>query len=1150
MILKSRSLQRSLAGIRGTRRDVHLPASAPHTLPALWAAAFSETARTVLVILPRPEDAANALHALRLYTPPHAPLFEWPAHDFLPYERGGAQPETEAVRLRVLEELYRARQGGVPALVMTSWKALSEPTLAADYLERHRLEVSTGSVLPLVQTTHALAASGYRAQPLVDTPGSFSRRGGILDLWTPSQQSPVRIELFGDEVDSIRLFDPHTQRSEATLQDAIIIPPVELPLEEAPEALERVRSLDLSTLRAEVRSEWEQMLLELETGGLRPTYGGLAPYFRLGMGSLLDHLPDDTLIASAAEERLRLVADSLHAQAGEIRTELEDIGEVPRGLERPYHTLDELAPKLASFAQLQSSAGPEDTVLLGSVSGFAGNTERMVETLSGWAREKRRVIILTRQADRVRHLLSEHNLPLLSSKVSAPQPPEGAITVGQGIVPEGWISSELNTVLLGDGELWGYVEPRRPSGPRRNKTPTFLADLQPGGWVVHIDHGIARYVGNVSRGRPGAEREYLLLEYASGDKLYVPVDQVDRVSPYIGAGGVPAPSRLGTADWARTKSRVKRSTDELAKELLKIYAARSLSKGFSYSPDGSLQREFEHAFPYVETEDQLRTIDEVKADMESPRPMDRLVCGDVGYGKTEVALRAAFKAIVDGKQVAVLVPTTVLALQHFETFKHRLAAFPVRVEMLSRLRSKKERDATVAALRTGAVDVVIGTHRLLSKDVVFRDLGLLIVDEEQRFGVKHKETLKKLRTEVDVLTLTATPIPRTLQMALAGVRDMSVIETPPDDRLPIKTYVTPKSDTLIRESVLREMDRGGQVFYVHNRVHNIAKVARDLNRVVPEARIAVGHGQMHEDELEKVMLSFVKSEQDVLLSTTIIESGLDIPNANTLLVDDAANFGLAQLYQLRGRVGRGTHRAYAYLMYKPHSAISEDAQKRLEAISQATELGAGFRIAMKDLELRGAGNFLGPEQSGQVALVGLELYTRLLERAVHEARTGEVLPEPPAVSVDLPVDASLPEEYIADRDTRLRLYRRLSATATGRDLRLIEAELRDRFGPLPEPATNLVQLIELKLLASSARVTAITVVDGELVLRTRRQPAQQPRIGRTWARVLPGQVRFHMSRGRDRWMAELRSVLGQLEEDAETVAPKPEQQLSASGAVH
>lgn len=1124
LFLSSKSLQQSLEPLRKGAGRAVLPKSSVASLPVLWSAVFSELDCTMLIVVPRPEDATAAVETISLYAPDDALAVEWPAYDFLSYERGSVQAETASARLRILDLLLRARSGGPPLLVIASVKAISEPTLAPNDYAVHRIEIRNGYRVNLISLVRSLADMGYGAEALVETSGTFSRRGDILDIWSPAHELPIRIELFGDEVDSIRQFDPESQRSDRNMEVVTICPPVELPLWESQDAVEAIRQLDFGTLRPEVRSEWEQMLLDLQEGSLRPTYGGLAPYFPNGMSTIVDHLSKDALIAMTDMDRLRLVSESLQAQAEEIRSELESIGEIPTELRKPYISWKDVTSKLERFAALSANEEESGEALLAVAPNFAGNMDRLTTRLHIWLRDRYRIVLVTGQAERTRHLLQEHDIPLALSNGRA-QPPQGAITIRGGRLRDGWVSDELKTVVLGDSELWGYVPPSRKPVPRRYTRQTLVSDLQPGGFVVHIDHGIARYVGNVSRGPAGAEREYLILEYASGDTLYVPADQVDRVTPYIGAGGAPALSRLGTADWARTKRRVRKAAEDLARELINLYAARELAKGYSYSPDGQLQHEFEDAFPYVETEDQLLAIQEVREDMESPRPMDRLVCGDVGYGKTEVALRAAFKAVSDSRQVAVLVPTTVLALQHYETFKQRLSAFPVRVEMLSRLRPKKERDAALEGLRTGAVDIVIGTHMLLGKNVEFHDLGLLIIDEEQRFGVKHKEYLKQKRTEVDVLTLTATPIPRTLQMALAGVRDLSVIETPPEDRLPIKTYVTAKNDTLVRESVLREIDRGGQVYYVHNRVQDIARVSRQLSETVPEARVTVGHGQMEPNQLENVMLSFINHDNDLLLCTTIIESGLDIPNVNTLIVDDAANFGLSQLYQLRGRIGRGARRAYAYLMYKPNGAMSEDAQKRLDAIAQASELGAGFRIAMKDLEIRGAGNFLGPEQSGHVAAVGLELYTRLLERAVTEQRTGVPQPEPPAVPIDLPLEASLPADYIPDTESRIRIYRRIANMGSERDVRAIEDELRDRFGPLPEPARNLVQIINLKLLARDAGVAGIALMEGDIVLRTDSPPSLQTGRWRGKVRLVPGQVRLKFQGPQDRWMADLRSLL-------------------------
>jgi transcription-repair coupling factor (superfamily II helicase) len=675
---------------------------------------------------------------------------------------------------------------------------------------------------------------------------------------------------------------------------------------------------------------------------------------------------------------------------------------------------------------------------------------------------------------------------------------------------------------------------------------------------VHVEHGIAKYGGLVKMEREGTEREYMLLLYAEGDRLYVPADQTDRVAPYIGAGPPPALHRLGTQEWTRTKKRVRENAELLARELLELYSARETAPGHAYPPDTPWQIELEESFPYIETPDQMHAIDDVKSDMEEPRPMDRLIAGDVGYGKTEVALRAAFKAVMDGRQVAVLVPTTVLAQQHYNTFSERLAAFPVKVAMLSRFRSKKEQQQIIKDLAEGQIDIIVGTHMLLSKNVLFRDLGLVVIDEEQRFGVRHKETLKQLRQEVDVITLSATPIPRTLYMAISGVRDLTVIETPPEARLPIKTYVTAFRPQLVREVILREMERGGQVFFVHNRVETIEKLREELEALVPEARIIVGHGQMPEDMLEKVMQHFVAGESDVLLCTTIIESGLDIPNANTLVVDHADKLGLAQLYQLRGRVGRGANRAYAYFLYHAGRRVTETARERLSTIEQATELGAGFRIALKDLEIRGAGNLLGPEQSGQVAAVGLDLYTRLLASAVERVRDEHrhagrdtsasgalalqpmpaVQPEePPTVSLDLPITAFLPEEYVPDDAVRLRLYQRMAASMTPGQIRDLRRELEDRFGALPEPAANLLEVLRLKGLAIAAGVESIRALEHEFVVQTPQERTMPESLRmrlqrkfRDYVKVSPHQVRIMRSKAGAKWQDVMTGVLEEMGE--------------------
>jgi transcription-repair coupling factor (superfamily II helicase) len=739
---------------------------------------------------------------------------------------------------------------------------------------------------------------------------------------------------------------------------------------------------------------------------------------------------------------------------------------------------------------------------------------------------------VSQQSTRLADLLAEEMDRPLAPEQGITDPPAPGLHLVQGSLLQGWSSETLGAVVLGDAEIFGWTKAHRVVRRRAARRETFLSDLVEGDLVVHVEHGIGRFLGLQKMPTEAGEREYLLLQYAEDDRLYVPVEQVDRVSRYLGAGEEsPVLTRLGTSDWTRAKERVKNSVRNVAKELLAIYSARQNQPGHAFSPDTPWQGELESSFPYMETPDQLQAIQEVKADMEAPRPMDRLICGDVGYGKTEVALRAAFKAVMDGKQVAVLVPTTVLAQQHYNTFRERLAPFPVNVEVLSRFRSEKEQRQVVERLRAGTVDICIGTHRLIQKDIQFKDLGLVIVDEEQRFGVMHKEQLKRLRQQVDVLTLSATPIPRTLHMALSGIRDMSTMEAPPEDRLPIRTFVAEYSDSLVREAILREMDRGGQVYLVHNRVQNIHFVAAQIQKLVPDARIAVGHGQMPEEQLERVMVEFAAGQHDVLVCTTIIESGLDIPNVNTIVVNQADHFGLAQLYQLRGRVGRGANRAYAYFLYSRNKQLSETAERRLKAIFENTELGSGFRIAMKDLEIRGAGNLLGVEQHGQVNAVGFDLYTRLLAEAVAELQGKPSAPVEPQVSVDLPLSAYLPEGYVAEEAARLSLYQRLATLTKPEGLGELLEEVQDRFGSLPVEAQNLFYLLNVKLLAGSVGVTSISTVEGEILIklggiplpvRGKLQHRMGPRV-----RVLPNQIR--LQRGRDdSWMPQLQELLEEL----------------------
>jgi transcription-repair coupling factor (superfamily II helicase) len=728
---------------------------------------------------------------------------------------------------------------------------------------------------------------------------------------------------------------------------------------------------------------------------------------------------------------------------------------------------------------------------------FAGRLKQFIEHAAGILTRDESAIIVSRQAERLKELWLEHSLGEETSQIE----------FVEASLSEGFILDQLH--LFTDSEIFGWErpQPRTRQRPVAETPESVYADLQVGDYVVHIDHGVGRFGGLVSRELDNHVREFLAVEYDGGGQLYVPVHQADRLTRYIGAeGAIPALDRLGGQEWQEKKGRVKQAVIQVAQEMLDLYARRNVVQGYSFKPDTTWQKELEDSFPYVETDDQRRAIVDIKRDMESTRPMDRLLCGDVGYGKTEVALRAAFKAVMDGKQVAILVPTTVLAQQHYETFLQRLAAYPVQVEMLSRFRTQREQIAILHKLSIGEIDIVIGTHRLISADVQFKELGLVIIDEEQRFGVTHKEHLKKLRTEVDVLTLTATPIPRTLYMALTGVRDISNLNTPPEERLPIVTHVGPYSPKLVRQAILRELERGGQIFFVHNRVNTIDAMKMHLNQLVPEARVDVGHGQMPEGLLASVMHRFNAGETDILLSTTIIESGLDIPNANTLIVDRADTFGLAQLYQLRGRVGRGAARAYSYFFRHKKLTPTVEGQQRLEVIAENTQLGAGYSIAMRDLEIRGAGELLGTRQSGHIQAVGFHLYTRLLADAVRQIRRLEAaasnnghgkdakakieislssLTQPISmpVNVDLPLAVGIPSGYIADQDLRLRLYRRIADLRDETEIDALSSEFKDRFGELPEMVENLFYQMRVKLRAEAAGLSAISWESGQIVLR-------------------------------------------------------------------
>ncbi|HEU5327823.1 MAG TPA: transcription-repair coupling factor [Thermomicrobiales bacterium] len=1098
----------------------------PAARAVMLATLAREHDRPLLIVTSRQETALRLHDSLACYLDPREELFLWPAHDALPYEQLPGDPVASAARLGLLDRLLQAREGELTGgfVLIASARGLQGQLMAPAALTGWREVLRPGQQLDLGGLLARWVDAGYEPVSEVAEPGQFSRRGGLIDVYPTGFDQPVRIELFGDEVDSLRPFDVRSQRSTGRLQQVTILPASELPLWERDAALEQLEQIDTSRLRPEVADEWARSLRRLGAGEAPFAPELLAPYFTPAPASLLDYLPADALVVFDEPGAVQLAARQVEAQAEELRVGFEAGGELPPGLRRPYHTWDAIVAGVAGAVQV--TLGQPDVNAPASRATFTVNglreptaygsrVTRLANDLRTFGRAGVRVVIVTEQGERLRELLAEREVhpQIAADRLPAPLP---LLTMIDGDLSNGWVYDpdtavtapglaggedgatqhqlhEGTLVVLTDHDIFGTTRViRRASRRTAAQHQAFVRALTPGQYVVHLEHGIARYTGMITRtvgepppeGGPAPAREFMTLEYAAGDRLFVPIDQTDRVAPYTGTGDTePVLNRLGSQEWTRTKHRVQRAVADMADELLTLYAAREATPGHTFSPDTPWDHELEESFPYVETEDQLRAIREVKGDMERDRPMDRLVTGDVGFGKTEVAIRAAFKAVNDGTQVAVLVPTTVLALQHARTFKERLAPFPVRIEMLSRLRAPAEREKVKRDLAAGQVDIVIGTHALLGDDVRFRNLGLLVVDEEQRFGVAHKEKLKKLRATVDVLTMTATPIPRTLHSALAGLRDLSVIDTPPAERLPIRTFVTPYTDTLAREVILREIDRGGQVYFVHNRVQTLAMIAAHLAELVPEARIRIGHGQMDQGQLEKVMLAFVRGEFDVLVCTTIIESGIDIPTVNTIIIDDAPLYGLTQLHQLRGRVGRSGSRAYAYLLYREGKPMTPDAQERLETIGSTTELGAGLRIAMKDLELRGAGNLLGAEQSGHIAAVGFDLYVQMLAAAVEERRTGVAVEEERPVLLDLPLTALLPADYITDPATRVREYRRIAAVRAQPELDELLRELADRFGPLPDEVRALGYLAAIKIQAVALGLEAVTYRDNSLTLR-------------------------------------------------------------------
>ncbi|MBE9512454.1 MAG: transcription-repair coupling factor [Chloroflexi bacterium] len=1086
-----RQLLDGLQKPHGSNKVTVLDAAKPYLIASL----YHSLKRPVFIVTAQPEDAKKLYEQLSTWcNSPQLRLF--PEPDTLFYQRTISDTSAEMERLRVLSAVANTDRNQNAPLIITSALALMQKIVS------HRDFTSACHTIKVGQDTEPLSllsrwqAMGYSMENTVEVPGTISHRGGIVDIYPPSNELPARLEFYGNSIESIRLFDPTNQRSQAAVSEVAITPATELlaPMLNSKLELEQtLSSINLAGLSPEVHQQLRQETAMLIDGQRPPNMQFYAPLFNAD--SILSYLPQGTLIILNESQSIKSATEDLEAKASELRAEKLQRGEMPTNLPRPYFTWDELEPDMMKRQRLIfTSWGNTDDekphrLNFAPVPSYAGQIPTLIRNVKKLLSQKHRLIIISHQASRLSELLNEEDIiapPLTKIKEI---PPPGSLTLVQGSLAEGWVMNS-DTHLLTDYEIFGFTKERRMAKKHPVPHQKLLMELTPGDYVVHIEHGIAKFAGVTIMHVSNSEKEYLMLQYAAGDKLYVPTDQIYRVSRYIGASEQPPTlSRLGTQEWTRTKQRTREAVASIAGELLALYAARGVVPGFSFSPDTVWQKELEASFPYVETPDQIESLNQVKEDMVKAKPMDRLVCGDVGYGKTEIAIRAAFKAIMDDKQVAVLVPTTVLAQQHFATFSQRLSAFPIRIEVLSRFKTPKEQSIILDGLTNGRVDICIGTHRLLQKDVVFKDLGLLIIDEEQRFGVAHKEYLKQMRQEVDVLTLSATPIPRTLHMSLVGVRDMSTIETPPEDRLPIKTYIAEYDDSLTREAILRELERNGQVFFVHNRVQTIQAVTNRLQSLIPEANIAIAHGQMPEGELEAVMANFTQGKIDILVCTTIIESGLDMPNVNTLMVNKADRFGLTQLYQLRGRVGRGANLAYAYFLYDRGQHLTHTAERRLRTIFEATELGSGFNIAMKDLEIRGAGTLLGAKQSGHISAVGFNLYCRLLAEAVEQQkarRTGTIKkitrPLPPP-TIDLPLPAYIPEDYIADLNTRLSLYQRLVNISEVDEIEGLAGELGDRFGKLPVEVKNLLYALKVKALAAKAGIESIATEHGQIIIR-------------------------------------------------------------------
>jgi transcription-repair coupling factor (superfamily II helicase) len=1154
-------VRRHLSLGAGRRRVSSLTATAR----ALYLPLIARAAKQLAVVIVADNKAAEALEPLLkagceltgAIDP--ARVVRFPAHDVLPFENLSPHPDVQEQRASAL---WKLSTGAVDILIAPVESAALK-LFDLDYYAGLAVNLKRGEEVDFEVLTAHLSSVGYTQMDLVEMPGQFTRRGGILDVYSPEADRPVRVEFFGDEIETIRKFDPETQRSQSGLDEAQL-----LPLTEAPVTERLLAAVSARLSRQRVESEDEELAAEAATAGGVSVFPGWE-FFTPVAGA------ERTLLTLVP--RCALFVDEpamVHNQIDrwwnklEQRHERSGIGALIRP-EDLYLRPEFLSASLESHMgldldQLGAVDVLDDDGTLGEIElptrptlRFHGSIPALTDQLKNlMAAEARIVLAAPHQGDveRLATVLRDYEIPYrFGSRAQRPGETmleEASYLAGDMRVPvivrtpiaSGVSFVEANLIVFGANDLTDEADVAARPEPKKSKTAAFVSDfrdLHIGDYVVHTEHGIAQYQGLKEITQDGLSVEFMILEFAESAKLYVPLTRLDLIQKYRSTDTGPAPvlNRLGSAQWTKTKARVRKAMQDMAAELLKLYAQRHTAQGTAFSPDNAFQREFEDAFDYSETDDQAAAIRAVKYDMEKSTPMDRLLCGDVGYGKTEVAMRAAFKAVQDGKQVAVLTPTTILSFQHFETFKQRFAQFPIHVEMISRFRTPKEQKDIVERVASGRVDILIGTHRLLSKDINFQDLGLLVVDEEQRFGVRHKERLKQLRKEIDVLSMSATPIPRTLHMSLVGLRDMSVIETPPKDRMAIQTVVAKYDEKIIRSAIEVELERGGQIFFVHNRVESIYEIASRIQELVPGARVAAAHGQMSENELEKVMLAFMRHEYDVLVATTIIENGLDIPLANTIIINRAERHGLSELYQLRGRVGRSNRRAYAYLLIPQEHQLSEIARRRLAALKEFSDLGAGFKIAALDLELRGAGNMLGGEQSGHIEAVGFELYTSMLEAAVKEMK-GEAGEERPATALNLGIALRIDESYVPEENQRLRLYKKIAGSATESAINEVRSEMEDRYGPLPDATVYLLEAAQLRLECERLGIAQVDRKRSELQIRFMENAAVDPahlmqlvaRNAKRGAQFTPqGVLKFPLKASRpDEVLLEIRELLSNL----------------------